>query len=252
MVNFVRNGEVVKMSKRKGTTVSLDSVVEEISSQGISKPDAIDVLKFFLLSKKPDTVTNFDFAELTQQSSDNPVFYVHYAYARSCSVIRNILSPIIKNNYKNITNIDEFINQFIINKNSQNKEIAEDVVDKIFKYIQNKPTKLSSGQRKIMLKILNYQSVLEISCQKYQPHLLINYGIELASSLHKAWNNNGDLGIKFICCEISDLNALNLSELDNLKSSVNETLTNLFILYFVNHYLSLVFKIFDIRSKLTM
>jgi arginyl-tRNA synthetase len=78
MVRVVRGGEEVKISKRAGSYVTLRDLIEWTSK---------DAVRFFLLSRKPDTEYTFDVDLAIAQSNDNPVFYVQYAHARICSVI---------------------------------------------------------------------------------------------------------------------------------------------------------------------
>jgi len=78
MVRVVRNGEEVKISKRAGSYVTLRDLIEWTSK---------DAVRFFLLSRKPDTEYTFDVDLAIQQNNDNPVFYVQYAHARICSVL---------------------------------------------------------------------------------------------------------------------------------------------------------------------
>ncbi len=79
MVRVVKNGEEVKISKRAGSYVTLRDLIEWTSK---------DAVRFFLLSRKPDTEYTFDVDLAVAQNNDNPVFYVQYAHARICSVLR--------------------------------------------------------------------------------------------------------------------------------------------------------------------
>jgi arginyl-tRNA synthetase len=79
MVQLLRGGEPVKMSKRAGTFVTLAEVVEEVGK---------DVVRFTMLTRKPDAQMDFDFAKVVEASKDNPVFYVQYAHARIHSTLR--------------------------------------------------------------------------------------------------------------------------------------------------------------------
>ena len=79
MVRVVRGGEEVKISKRAGSYVTLRDLIEWTSK---------DAVRFFLLSRKPDTEYTFDVDLAVAQNNDNPVFYVQYAHARICSVLR--------------------------------------------------------------------------------------------------------------------------------------------------------------------
>jgi len=79
MVNLLRAGEKVEMSKRAGEFVTLREVIEEVGS---------DAAKFFFLMRRSDTHLDFDLDLAKQQSNDNPVYYVQYAYARLASLFR--------------------------------------------------------------------------------------------------------------------------------------------------------------------
>ena len=79
MVRVVKGGEEVKISKRAGSYVTLRDLIEWTSA---------DAVRFFLLSRKPDTEYTFDVDLAVQQNNDNPVYYVQYAHARICSVLQ--------------------------------------------------------------------------------------------------------------------------------------------------------------------
>jgi arginyl-tRNA synthetase len=79
MVQLLRGGEPVKMSKRAGTFVTLADVVREVGK---------DVVRFTMLTRKPEAQMDFDFAKVVEASKENPVFYVQYAHARIRSSLR--------------------------------------------------------------------------------------------------------------------------------------------------------------------
>jgi len=79
MVQLLRDGEPVKMSKRAGTFITLADVVREVGR---------DVVRFTMLTRKPEAQMDFDFAKVVEASKDNPVFYVQYAHARIRSTLR--------------------------------------------------------------------------------------------------------------------------------------------------------------------
>nr|WP_225589692.1 arginine--tRNA ligase [Pseudoxanthomonas sp. PXM01] len=79
MVTVMRGGEEVKLSKRAGSYFTLRDLVEETSA---------DATRWFLIARKPDSQLTFDIDLARQQSNDNPVFYVQYAHARVCSLLR--------------------------------------------------------------------------------------------------------------------------------------------------------------------
>ncbi|MDJ0642559.1 MAG: arginine--tRNA ligase [Erythrobacter sp.] len=79
MVQLMRGGEPVKMSKRSGNFITIADMVEEVGK---------DVVRFTMLTRKPEAQMEFDFAKVIEASKDNPVFYVQYAHARICSTLR--------------------------------------------------------------------------------------------------------------------------------------------------------------------
>ncbi|MCB2060884.1 MAG: arginine--tRNA ligase, partial [Novosphingobium sp.] len=79
MVQLLREGEPVKMSKRAGTFITLADVVREVGK---------DVVRFTMLTRKPEAQMDFDFAKVVEASKDNPVFYVQYCHARVSSTLR--------------------------------------------------------------------------------------------------------------------------------------------------------------------
>jgi arginyl-tRNA synthetase len=85
MVRLLRGGELVKMSKRSGSFVTLAEVVEEVGK---------DVVRFTMLTRKNDAQMDFDFAKVVEASKDNPVFYVQYAHARIRSLHRKVAAEV--------------------------------------------------------------------------------------------------------------------------------------------------------------
>ena len=79
LVNLLRNGEPVRMSKRKGTMVTFEELLDEVGC---------DAARFILLSRSSDQEIDFDIEKAKTQDSDNPVYYVQYAHARICSILR--------------------------------------------------------------------------------------------------------------------------------------------------------------------
>ena len=78
LVSLRRDGQPVRMSKRTGEMITLDEVVDEIG---------VDATRYFLIHKSQDTSLDFDLTLAKSQSSDNPVFYIQYAYARICTLL---------------------------------------------------------------------------------------------------------------------------------------------------------------------
>jgi arginyl-tRNA synthetase len=84
MVQLLRNGEPAKMSKRSGNFVTIADMVDEVGK---------DVVRFTMLTRKPEAQMDFDFAKVVEASKDNPVFYVQYAHARIHSTLRKAEVP---------------------------------------------------------------------------------------------------------------------------------------------------------------
>lgn len=80
LVNFLENGQPVKMSKRAGTFIRLSDIIDKVGK---------DVARFIMLTRRQDMAIDFDFVKVLEQSKDNPVFYVQYAHARVHSVLRH-------------------------------------------------------------------------------------------------------------------------------------------------------------------
>jgi arginyl-tRNA synthetase len=87
LVQLLDKGEPVRMSKRAGTFVTLREVVDQLDE--LTEGHGKDVFRFIMLTRKNDQTLEFDFAKVTEQSKDNPVFYVQYAHARAASVMRH-------------------------------------------------------------------------------------------------------------------------------------------------------------------
>ena len=81
LVNLMDKGKPVKMSKRAGTFITVRDVIESVGAE---------VIRFIMLTRRSEQTLDFDFAKVTEQSRDNPVFYVQYAHARACSVLRQV------------------------------------------------------------------------------------------------------------------------------------------------------------------
>lgn len=158
MVKFMKNGEPLKMSKRSGNFITAREVIDEVGA---------DALRFIMLTRKNDAPFDFDLAKVIEQSKDNPIFYVQYAHARCCSVLRQLATQEIK--------IPELIEEKVLENLRDESEIN------------------------IIKKIASFPRIIEMSAINFEPHRIAFYLQELAAEFHALWNKgteNPDL--KFI------------------------------------------------------
>ena len=146
LVKLFRNNEPVKMSKRAGEFVTLREVVDEVGP---------DVVRFMMLYRKNEAPLDFDFAKVTEQSKDNPVFYVQYAHARICSVLRN--AP------PNISGEIDF-------------SLLTD-----------------EAEKSVIRRIAEFPRQIEAAALAHEPHRISFYLYDLASEFHSLWNKGKEL-----------------------------------------------------------
>ncbi|WP_370320711.1 arginine--tRNA ligase [Oricola sp.] len=150
LVKLYRNGEPVRMSKRSGQFVTLRDVVDEVGR---------DPVRFMMLYRKNLEPLDFDFAKVTEQSKDNPVFYVQYASARCHSVFRQAAEQFGEPVEADTSALDLLIDE---------TEIA------------------------LIRKLAEYPRVIEAAAQAHEPHRIAFYLYDLASALHGHWNRGTD------------------------------------------------------------
>lgn len=159
LVKLFKNGEPFKMSKRAGTFVTLRDVVEQAGA---------DVTRFVMLTRKNDATLDFDFDKVLEQSKDNPVFYVQYAHARVCSVLRRAAEAGIAADDATLVSAD-------LGKLGHEAEIG------------------------LAKKIAEWPRLVEIAARGQEPHRIAFYLYELASDLHGLWNRgNEDTSLRFV------------------------------------------------------
>ena len=165
LVNLVISGEQVRMGKRKNM-VTLDELIEEVG---------IDATRFWMSMRNIDTTLDFDI-ELAKTSSDeNPVFYVQYAYARACSILRNAVTE--KINIETGNKTPALISEEDLLALSQNYD--KDILAPIFEEEET----LNSA-RKLMLKLEEYKSLIQFSVQNRLVYTICRYVQELATDFH--------------------------------------------------------------------
>jgi len=150
LVKLYKKGEPFKMSKRAGTFIMLRDLVAEVGP---------DVTRFHMLTRKNDAPLDFDFDKVTEQSKDNPVFYVQYASARIHSVIRKAV------------------------------EAGVDVSD-----LAQADLSLATHPAELAMaaKLAEWPRLVEIAAKGHEPHRIAFYLYDLASELHGLWNRGSD------------------------------------------------------------
>lgn len=156
IVNLEKDGKPFKMSKRAGNFVMIEDVLDEIDA---------DVLRLFMVIKSPDTQMTFDLQKAKEQSKDNPVYYMQYAYARANSVLKK---------YENLYPGD-------LDKLSQNK------------YDYASTTKVEQDLIRLMG---DYPKVIESAGKNKAPNLLTKYMEDLSATFHSLWAPHS--GVKLI------------------------------------------------------
>ncbi|WP_117195640.1 arginine--tRNA ligase [Rhizobium terrae] len=149
LVKLFRNGEPVKMSKRSGNFVTLREVVDEVGR---------DAVRFMMLYRKSSEPLDFDFAKVTEQSKDNPVFYVQYAHARTASVFR------------------------------QAKDAFPDLDFDSLDLVGSTALIDDPNELQLIAKLAEYPRIIEAAAQAQEPHRLAFYLYDLASFFHAHWN----------------------------------------------------------------
>ncbi|MET4807300.1 arginine--tRNA ligase [Limibacillus sp. MBR-115] len=154
LVKLLRGGDPVKMSKRAGTFITLQDVIDEVGK---------DALRFIMLTRKSDQHLEFDLEKVMEQSRENPVFYVQYAHARCRSVLRHAASEM--------------------------PEIPQDTVG----MLAAPYNLLTDPEELALIKVMaGWPKVVEGAAEAYEPHRVAFYLYDLAAAFHQLWNKGRD------------------------------------------------------------
>lgn len=169
LVNLVINGEEVRMGKRKNM-VTLDELIEEVG---------VDATRFWMIMRSIDTTLDFD-VELAKTASDeNPVFYVQYAHARACSILRNAIAE--KINTETGEKIAAPMTESELKDLSLNYD--KNILAPVFQEIGPNNPSINSA-RKLILKLEEYKSLIKFSAENRLVYTICRYVQELASDFH--------------------------------------------------------------------
>ena len=193
LVNLVVNGEEVRMGKRKNM-VTLDDLIEEVG---------IDATRYWMEMRNIDMTLDFDI-ELAKRSTDeNPVFYVQYAYARVCSILRNAINERLNAETGEKTpapmtqaELDDLINNF-----------DKDII-----------LKTADSAKSLILKLEEFKSVIVLSAQNRTVYTICRYVQELAAEFHSFYNSNR------VICDDKELMKSRLALMVAIKTTLKNAL----------------------------
>lgn len=164
LVNLVINGNEVRMGKRKNM-VTLEDLIDEVG---------VDATRFWMAMRNIDTTLDFDIELAKTNSDENPVFYVQYAHARACSIIRNATNDRVDTESgKTIPAV-----------------ISKEDFDKLTSNFDKNLMSLTMKEaRKLILKLEEFKSLIVSSAQTRQVYTICRYVQELASEFHSFYNS---------------------------------------------------------------
>ncbi len=154
MVNLTRDGVPFKMSKRAGTFVTLSEVVEEVGK---------DAVRFNFMTRRIESQFDFDLEAAKQKDAENPVYYVQYAHARICAVLR-------KAEEEGVSLQDaEAVNASLLS---------------------------SDEAQKLIKMLLSYPEMLDTAAQRREPYRIATYIMQLAAAFHSFYHHNRVIGVE--------------------------------------------------------
>jgi arginyl-tRNA synthetase len=188
LVKLYRAGEPVKMSKRSGDFVTLREVVDEVG---------VDPVRFMMLFRKSDAPLDFDFAKVTEQSRDNPVFYVQYAHARCQSAKRQA--------------VETFSEDVLMRLDEADCELLCD-----------------SGERALVVTLALWPQIIAAAADSAEPHRVAFYLHDLAAALHMQWNRGkDDTSLRFVNADARELTRARLALVEAVRAVLAEGLSAL-------------------------
>ena len=169
LVNIIQNGEQMRMGKRK-KMVTLDELVEEVG---------VDATRFWMLMRSSDTTIDFDIDLAKSQSDKNPIFYVQYAHARACSILRKAVEKRL--DIENKTELEPLFDKKELEEICQKTDI-EELFDK------SCDEQSQEAAKALILKLEESKAVIEAAARLRAPYLLCKYSSELATAFHHFYN----------------------------------------------------------------
>jgi len=167
LVRLMRGGEQVRMSKRSGDFVTLRELVDDVGR---------DVVRFIMLTRKNDAPLDFDLAKVLEESRENPVFYVQYAHARACSVLRHAT---------------EAFGEAAVTAAALTEADLSNLTDE--------------DELGLIRTLANWPRIVEQAAIAHEPHRIAFYLAEVAAAFHALWNKGrDDTSLRFIQADAPD------------------------------------------------
>ena len=154
LVNLLRDGEPVRMSKRTGEMVTFEELVDEVG---------VDATRFLMLSRSSDQAVDFDIEVAKKQDASNPVYYVQYAHARICSILRKAAGD--------------------------DSESADELAKRIVPADVNLSLLTHDSELALMRKMDDFGEVVALAARDRAPFRLTHYAQEFASLFHQFYTN---------------------------------------------------------------
>ena len=174
LVNLFDKGAPVRMSKRAGTFVTLREVIDEVGK---------DVFRFIMLTRRNDQPLDFDFAKVTEQSKDNPVFYVQYAHARAASVMRHAAEAFAPAELSDTALVGASLDRL------------------------TDPAELA-----LIRQLAQWPRLVEGAAEAHEPHRIAFYLQDVAAQFHMLWNKGRDEAtLRFILASDPELTRARLA-----------------------------------------
>jgi len=187
IVKIFKNGEPVKLSKRSGNLITLREMVEQVGAGAV---------RFYMLTRTPESQLDFDFAKVVEQTRDNPVFYVQYAHARCCSILRHAA--------------EMFPPDILMPQ-------ALAVVD---------IGMLASPEEMALIRgLANWPRAVEAAALAHEPHRIAFHLMELAALFHGLWNKGNDNAtLRFIVPDNKNLTLMRLALIKSVQTVIQSGL----------------------------
>lgn len=183
IVKLLDNGQPLKMSKRAGTFVTLDDLLDTVGG---------DVVRFFMMTRKPDAQMEFDLTKVKEESRDNPVFYVHYAYARCNSALRQV-----------------------------SEKMPE--LDLTFDALKKADVSLltSNSEMAVIKQLAQFPRIIVAAAQVNEPHRIAYYLGELTTAFHSLWGQGKDnANLRFVQLDNSPVTLARCAMVHAVKTTI--------------------------------